>query len=370
MVGLHRRNRFFPGKIILIFSSIFFILLLTGCQSDRKDTPPPVRRETQKVTDYMGRIVDVPLQTDRIGCLYAISGHVVTMLGKGEHIVAVVEGLKRDVILREINPQIAQAGTPKSGEAVNIEELARLNPDVVFVQSTTARNAAEMEKFAKFHIPVLTMDYRNMAEQQTAVRMIGQAIGARDRAEEYIKYYQACVDRVTQKIKGIPMEKRIRVYHSVNEATRTDARDTLPADWLQAAGALNVSVGQNLRVDEDKYFAGIEQILQWDPDVILVNEEGVDKYILSNEHWANLKAVKDKKVYKMPNGISRWGHPGSLETPLAVLWTAKTLYPELFQDLDMVKETKFFYEKFFNFSITDETAKQILRGEGMREAKK
>lgn len=351
------------------------ILLLSGCQAAAPKGNPPVTqretsRETQKVTDYLGRTVDVPVKADRIGCLYAISGHAVTMLGKGENIVAVVEGLKRDLILREINPQIAKADVPKSGEAVNIEELVRLNPDVVFIQSITAKNAAEMEKFAKFNIPVLTVDYRNMAEQQASVRMIGQATGTLDRAEEYIKYYQGCVDRVAQKIKDIPLEKRIRVYHSVNEATRTDARDTLPADWMQAAGAVNVSVDQSLRVDEDKYYAGMEQILQWDPDVILVNEEGVDKYILSNEHWVNLKAVKDKKVYKMSNGISRWGHPGSLETPLAVLWTAKALYPALFQDLDMVKETKFFYEKFFNFTITEETAKQILRGEGMREAKK
>lgn len=319
--------------LIIIFLAV--LMLSSGCQNEQKAVPKDAPVDTHQVTDYLGRTVDVPVKVDRIGCLYAVSGHVVTMLGKGENIVAVVEGLKRDVIMREMNPNITQAGTPKNGESINIEELARLEPDVVFIQISTGRLEAEMDKFAKFKIPALVVEYKNMAEQQAAVRMIGQAIGAVEKAEEYIAYYQATIDRVTEKINKIPMEKRVKVYHSVNEATRTDAKDTLPADWTRVAGALNVSVDQNLRASGDKYFASIEQILLWDPEVILVNEEGVDEYILENEHWANIKAVKEKKVYKMPNGISRWGHPGSLETPLAILWTAKTLYPELFHDLDI-----------------------------------
>ena len=70
----------------------------------------------------------------------------------------------------------------------------------------------------------------------------------------------------------------------------------------------------------------------WDPEVIIVNEAGVADYIMTNKQWSSLSAVKKNKVYQMPIGISRWG-THSLE-PLAILWTARTLYPDLFADID------------------------------------
>jgi iron complex transport system substrate-binding protein len=103
--------------------------------------------------------------------------------------------------------------------------------------------------------------------------------------------------------------------------------------------------------------------------VILVNESGVADYILNSRQWSSLSAVKNRKVYQMPNGISRWGHPGSLETPMAILWTAKTLYPNLFSGLDMVSETKSFYKEFYNYDLPEELVRQILSGKGMRVSK-
>ncbi len=148
---------------------------------------------------------------------------------------------------------------------------------------------------------------------------------------------------MTERVAAIPEADRIRVYHSVNEATRTDKRGTLPAEWTEMAGAVNVSLDQDLRLLEDKYFASLEQILLWNPDVIIVNEDGVTDYILENPQWSPLKAVKQGKVYQMPNGVSRWGHPNSLETPLALVWTADLLYPELFADVDLEEMTRGFY---------------------------
>ena len=103
--------------------------------------------------------------------------------------------------------------------------------------------------------------------------------------------------------------------------------------------------------------------------IIIANEPGVGQYILTNNQWAPLKAVKGNKVYQMPIGISRWGHPGGMETPLGLFWTAKTVYPEKFADLDLKAEAKDYYQKFFNYSLTDEEMEQILSGKGMRDSK-
>jgi iron complex transport system substrate-binding protein len=71
----------------------------------------------------------------------------------------------------------------------------------------------------------------------------------------------------------------------------------------------------------------------------------------------------------LPIGISRWGHPGSLETPLAILWTAKSVYPDRFLELDMQRETDNFYRNFFNHVLSAEMIAQILNGRGMRLTK-
>jgi len=93
----------------------------------------------------------------------------------------------------------------------------------------------------------------------------------------------------------------------------------------------------------------------------------VDEYILTNKQWENLQAVKNQRVYKMPNGVSRWGHPtNALETSLAILWTAKLLYPNLFEEIDMYEEVRYFYRNFYEWELSDQYIEKILSGEGMR----
>lgn len=355
-------------KNTLLLIVLIFILSLGGC-SDNNTVNEAKKDNSITITDCIGREVHVPEKVEKIGCLYAISGHVVTMLGEGEKIVAVNSGLKRDKMLTKICPHILEALEPKVSGSVNIEELVKSDPDVVFISSEMARNKKETKKLEKFGIPYLAIEFKNMEEQQNMINMIGRVIGREKKAERFIKYYDENIRMISQRVKNIPEEKRPRVYHSVNEATRTDTADTLPADWIKLVGVTNVSVDKELRFVDNEYYASLEQILLWNPDVILVNEDGVDQYIRTKDQWKSIKAVKDGRVYLMPNGVSRWGHPNSIEIPLTLLWTAKTFYPDYFGDVDMEKLTKEFYMDFFNYELKDEEIQQILSGKNMRKRK-
>ena len=353
---------------VLVLCLVFSLLLAGGCRKPESGgTQSNV--DTITITDCVGRQVTIPAQINRIACLCPEAGYTMAMFGKGDKIVAVVGGIQRDLILTEMYPQIKELPVPKGSGVINIEELVKTEPDVVFVKSDTSSNEAEVEKLNKSKIPFLVVDFNSMQEQQNAIAMIGKAVGAADKAALYNQYYQNCIARVQKQVTNIPQQEKVRVYHSINEATRTDIQKSLSGDWTQAAGANNVAANENLKSLEGKYFASLEQILLWDPQVILVNELGVADYIVTNKQWAPLAAVKNHMVLQMPNGISRWGHPSSPETPLAVLWLAKTIYPDKFADLDMVAETKSFYKEFFGFELSDEVVSKILFGEGMRTAK-
>ena len=356
-------------KLIFLF---LIILLMTGCASKTLNSTEKTNNTAQTsitVEDYFGRKVTLSEPAKRIACGYAYTGHVVTMLGRGEDIVAVVDGLKRDKVLTSIHPHIKNLPVPFSSVAINIEELLGCDPDVVFIRSDTALDEGTVEKLNKRGIPYVVIDFYSMEEQIKTISIIGQVVGEEEKAQNYINYYLKVIDDTEKVTSTIPQNEKISLYHSVNEAVRTDTKNSLPADWIKTAGGINVSIEDDLKISGEKSYATLEQIYLWNPEVIIANEAGVDEYILSNEQWASLNAVKEKRVYQMPVGISRWGHPGSLETPLAIQWTVKLLYPEYFKDLDMATVTKEYYKIFFNINLNDAQVNEILNGKGMREIK-
>jgi len=266
----------FKRKFSLFLSVIFCIFLLITNVSLANSA-----NSAQKniVIDCFDREAEVPEPEDieRIGCLFAYSGHAVALLNRGDDIVAIVDGLRRDVLFTEMYPNIKDAIVPSKSSVINIEELARADCDILFVQGENAVNEAYVAQIEQFNIPYLVVDYGSIDEHQFSMEMIGKALGEVGEARQYIDYYNQCIQRVQEKIEEIPFSKRVTVYHSVNEATRTDAHGTLAAEWLEIAGANNVSLDTDLKFLENKYFASLEQILLWDAEVFIVNEENVDK---------------------------------------------------------------------------------------------
>jgi len=355
-------KKIFRLPLCMLFLCIIFNFLLISEIFANTNSPS----KDQIIIDCIGREVKIPQTVEKIGCLFAFSGHTVAMLGRGNDIVAIVEGLKRDVLYTDMYPNIKNALVPSISSNLNIEELAKSNCDLLFIKGENALNEGYIAQVEKLNIPYLVVDFHSIKEQQYAIEMIGKAIGCDEEAQNYNQYYQNTIDRVQKKVKMILLSEKVTVFHSVNEATRTDARNTVPSEWIEIAGANNVSLDNDLKFLDNKYFASLEQILLWDPKVILVNQEHVDKYILTNEQWSSLQAVKNQRVYKMPNGVSRWGHPNSLEIPLAIIWTAKLLYPEIFHDIEMFDEVRYFYRTFYKRELSDEYIEKILNGEGMR----
>lgn len=347
-----------PYKPVLLL-----IIIATLAFSTPGDCRPVIVVDSRQQTIT----IDSPVQ--RIACLYAFTGHVITMLGRGKDMVAIVNGLKKDVLLGQIIPEIKKTPIPARGGTIHIEALLKTRPDIVFLKPETAAITAEIKKLERFNLPYFVAGYNSMEGQMDIIENIGRAVDRYEKATDYTRYYRSVIKDIKKITNTIPGHQRVRLYHSSNEATRTDAPGTIEADWTRAAGVINVSLDSDLITQADKHFADIEQVILWNPEVIIVNEDGMDSFILNSKKWAPIKAVQNKKVFAIPVGISRWGHPGGLETPLAILWTAKKVYPGYFSHIDLRKEIKHFYHQFFNFNLTDEMITRILENKGMRKPK-
>ena len=79
-----------------------------------------------------------------------------------------------------------------------------------------------------------------------------------------------------------------------------------------------------------------------------------------NGKWSTLKAVQNEELHRIPSGVF-FLDKGSTTT-LLVLWMATFMQPELFSDIDMVEEIKYYYSEFYEYELTDEQAKMVIEG--------
>lgn len=327
-----------------------------------------IEAETVTYIDCIGREVEIPENIERIAAIDAFSGELMVMTGAGDQLAACPQGVKSDVLLQEIYPELSEVPVVQSGGSINAEALLELSPDVVLLKYGLYIAEGEAEKLEKMNIPYLVVAYTTMEEQIDAIRLVGQVAGgtAEEKAEQICEYYQNTVELVKEKTNEIPQEEQLHVYHSINQTYRTDGVNSLGADWISAAGGVNCSVGETLLTEGDGYFTNKEQIFVWDPDVIICNDSIAAEYFRNDEEWQGLRAVREEKVYQIPVGATRWGQQGSVETYFGMLWLGATLYPELYQDVDLRLEVCTFYEEVLGIPMDDEMYETILSGTGLR----
>jgi iron complex transport system substrate-binding protein len=350
----------------LLILALATSILFSGCGGEPLNTQ--VDMEMITCTDSIGREVQVPKEPKTIAALDSFSAQAVFVLGEGDRIIAAPGGIQRDELLQQISPSLANSSVAMGGGSINAEEILRIKPDVIFIKGDIYSTESEKTKLDELGIPFLVINYSDMKSQMEAMDIIGKALGKSELADKYRKNYEDTIDLVSERVKDIPESELPRIYHSVNEAVRTDGPGTLGADWISVTRAINVSVDQPLKYAESNYYSTLEQIYSWNPEIIICNESGVPEYILTDQKWEGLDAVAHNKVYQMPIGASRWGHQGSAETALALLWLAKQLYPEQFKDIDLYERTMEFYDTFYRYAVTPETMRLILSGKGLRES--
>ncbi len=323
-----------------------------------------------EITDSVGRTVQVPSDPQSISCVCPFTGSLIVMFGKGDKLTTSCNNVVRSVLLDLICPGISDVTVAKGSGSVNAETILKMNTDIVFIDQTTWQNDDERAKLEALNIPVVVVGFQTIEEQMAAVKVVGAALGANEEAEKYVSWYRQVIDSVSSTCDKIPETQKIRLYHSVNEAVRTDYTGSICAEWIALTGVTNVSLtdSSKITVEGEKAYTTLEQIYVWNPDIIICNEAGVNDYILTDEKWAGLDCVKSGKVYQMPVGVARMGHPTSSEIPLALLWLAELIYPDQF-NIDFGQEVYDYYLEFYDYTLTDEMIDCIIKADDMRTAK-
>lgn len=365
--------------LALFICLVMSVSLLTGYSETKAATEEPTQSaeqdatqetaETREITDMAGRKVTVPTAENiesvfSAGPVAAIFLYMVApdkLLGWNYEL----NDVEKSIILDKYQ-DLPNFGM---GDAVNYEAVIAANPTIA-INSGKINDAMVSDCDAlseSLGIPVVAVDneLNNSAE---AFRFMGELLGVEDHAEELAQYAEQVFTDINA-LSDIPEEKKVSVYFGNGEdSLETAPRGSQHAQILDAINAVNVAdleLGDGSRVQ-----ISAEQLLAWDPDVIVVNgEPKADKsgssaaeYILSNPDYASLKAVQDQKVYGTPNAPFSWvDRPAGPNRLIGMRWFSALIYPEYIK-CDINEEIHKFFDLFYHVDLSDEQLENVLKG--------
>lgn len=365
------------------------MMLLSGCAGTANESEPsqePSNSETAEaleqtpegrtVVDHDGIEVDIPEQIDRIavGNIGPMASVLTLFLGSGESIVGMSPmsmSAAENGILGELFPELLDADTSfLQGSNINVEKLLTLEPDLVLIQSGQSEVRTQLENAGLTVVAfgVSTFKYDIINTYEAWIDLLSQIFPANDKMEEVTAYSKEVLELVQSRVSDIPEAERKRalfLFQYDETQMVASGRNFFGQYWCESAGAVNVAQD----IEAGQATITMEQVYEWQPDVIFItnftNTKPADLYAnaVGSDDWSLVKAVQEQQVYKMPLGSFRT-YSVSADMPVTLLWVAKTIYPDLFSDIDTDAEVKDFYQRIYGVTLTDEQVAAMYDPQG------
>lgn len=324
---------------------------------------------THIVVDYMGNKVEVPNKIERIVIdqIPILSTYMAYFEGKAPYLVGFSGSFKETIsetVLKDICPELNEASeTVYAQSDLNIEEIVKLKPDVIFYNANNKKHAEILMKSGIPAVGFATIGGDTPADPITRqiewLRLLEQVFNEPGKMDKFVNNMNSMAKEIEMKIAEIPTEQRpsaIILFKFQKGMLQVAGKGIFGDFWLQRLGVKNAAVGA-------KGFAqvNLEQVYDWNPDILFLNGRGLSKIsredVLNNKvegaDFSPLKAVADKKVFRTDLGMWNWFTPNP-DAPLVYAWLAKETYPEEFKDYDLNSQIKNYYKTFYNYELSDE----------------
>lgn len=325
---------------------------------------PLSSQASRQITDQTGRQVTIPDRVDRIVVLQHQTLNLLVQMNATDKIVGVMANWKQQLgdSYARLAPELNQKATLGDLTHVDPEKLVALHPQVVFVTNYAPQEM--IDSITALGIPVVAISLRHdepgeKAKMNPSIRdeemaydkglregitLIGEIINKPAEAKALITATDEGRKIVSDRLKDVLAEKRIRAYMANPELT-TYGSGKYTGLMMLHAGAVNVAAA----TVKGFKTVSMEQIIAWDPQVIFVQDRypSVVNEINSSPQWQAIDAVKNHRVWLMPDYAKAWGYPMPEAMGIGELWMAKKLYPQKFQDVDMNKLANKWYQRFY-----------------------
>ena len=311
----------------------------------------------RSVPDASNRMVCIPDQIERI-VITCYGGAVQEIaLFKGDDKIVAQPDVRRFPQFTRMYSRLSKLPSIGSFNDVNLESLLAMRPDIVF---SSYFSASTNDRIRALGIPVFDLGTgrQNIQTILKEFEHVGILLDEENKARELIAYWHEQLDTIRTRTVDIKTPKKTLYLGS---SGGTENRLGWGDAFITAAGGINVAHDA-----ETGGIVSVEQIHLWNPDVI-VTSTSKDKRtpaasFREKPAYRQIRAITDGQVHTTPVGGFWWDRP-SPEAILGIVWLSKILYPELMQDVDLEKETKSFFARFYNYTLSDTEYRSFFQQE-------
>jgi len=350
------------SPVILLIS---IILIASGVVWLFFDTTQASGIDNQQVTDMLGRNVEIPSEANKVASISASTTVELFMLAP-EKMIGWNEKRtsEENIYMKSTYSNLPVIGGGKKD--ANYENIISMNPEIVLIGHGGTIDQVDQIQSKFGSIPTLDIEGdNNLTSITPSLEFLGKVLGKKEQSDNLISFYNNMIREVNSTVSTIPESERKKVYYARDSTgLMTNPPGSTHTQLIEICGGKNVVEAP---LTKGSVGVSMELILQWNPDVIITSNQQFYDNIYSNSLWADVKAVKEKQVYMVPTSPFNWfeGPPGA-NTIIGVPWTAKVLYPDKFQDMDLKKITKEFYSEYYHYNLTDQEANDILSSSGLK----
>ncbi len=262
--------------------------------------------------------------------------------------------------LGTIFPALLDIPTGIVGEGFqpNVEEVLKAQPDLVFQWGD--RGDDLIRPLEAVGLKVAALRYGTDEDARRWLDMMAALIGKPDRGTELIALRDDVQGRLAP-LAALPEVDKPAVLYLFRAVAGFQAAgiDTFNDYAIRLAGGRNAAGAlTGFRP------VNAEQILAWNPDIILLNsfETGLKADRITGHPLLRLtSAARDGRVHVMPVGGYRWDPP-SHESPLAWLWLAQIFHPDnaVTDEIDLRAEITAAYRLFYGLEPSAEMIDGII----------
>ena len=351
-------------KRLLILLTLFALLLalLPGCGSGKT----ALTGETVIFTDSAGRKVEVPAEITRV----APSGAVAAMFLASvcpEYMVCIAS-TPSSAQYKYLDQSLIRLPTTGqlygSKSTINLEALISAKPQVIIdlgdAKDGISRDMNSLQKQTGIPVVFIEADLEHMAQ---AFRMLGELLhGKEDRCGELAAYVEETVALARENSGKIPEAERLTVMYTTGvSGLNTNASGSTQAQVLPLVGAVNAIVVEDVSDRGGGNTISLEQMFNFDPDVILFTVGSMYADAAGDKSWSQLRAIQNGDYYEIPGLPYNWmSSPPSLNMLLGIRWLGNLLYPRIY-DYDMAAEAQRAYKLLWDYDLSPEEAEDMLK---------
>ena len=360
-------------KVIIL---LLVVLVIAGLATHMFLTPSTVETVGSKnVTDMIGRNVEIPASVSNVVATSPPMTTVLYMIAPDK--LKAVNFQWTDDEMEYVPSQyhnLPVVGGWYGTQDGSYEEFIASEPDIVIESideggdGDASTVAERQEKFGT--IPVIAVnDTTNVEKICGSITFMGEVVGAEDKAQQLNDFNNKYLDIVHDKSSKLSDSDKVKVYYAQgDDGLQTNPSHSTHGQLIDLVGGVNVadSVAQGNTTSGVQ--VSMEQVISWNPDKIITNDPEFYAKVYSDSNWGKIDAVKNHEVYLSPQSPFKWfDRPVGANMIIGVPWTAKVLYPDDYKDINMMDATKEFYSNFYHFDLSDDQAKDILLGSGLKE---